>query len=110
MFSDGGRTLRFLRSQAPAVNAFPEDVRFEGDLWDAVLRWSHESGIRSILVEGGRETLASLIDRNLWDEARILTAPLWLGSGLRAPEIQGVLMQKFSIGSDELQILSPKAL
>ncbi|MBQ8052038.1 MAG: bifunctional diaminohydroxyphosphoribosylaminopyrimidine deaminase/5-amino-6-(5-phosphoribosylamino)uracil reductase RibD [Bacteroidaceae bacterium] len=51
------------------------------DLW--------QQGVQSLLVEGGRETLQGFIDAGLWDEARIETAPIRLGEGIRAPKIEG---------------------
>ena len=61
--------------------------------------YSHESigeiladlyarGIQSLLVEGGAKLLQSFIDKGLWDEARIETAPLCLGQGTKAPTLK----------------------
>jgi diaminohydroxyphosphoribosylaminopyrimidine deaminase / 5-amino-6-(5-phosphoribosylamino)uracil reductase len=38
-------------------------------------------------VEGGFHTLQSLIEAGLWDEARIFSAPVVIGEGIRAPKI-----------------------
>ena len=59
------------------------------DLW--------KKGVQSLLVEGGRETLQGFIDAGLWDEARIETAPLILGEGVKAPLIEGKLGEKVLI-------------
>ncbi len=45
----------------------------------------YRRGIQSLLVEGGAKLLGSFIDKGLWDEARIETAPFCLGEGVRAP-------------------------
>ena len=42
---------------------------------DGVLEQMRIDGVQSLLVEGGRETLQSFIDRELWDEAYIETSP-----------------------------------
>lgn len=42
-------------------------------------------GITSLMVEGGAKILRSFIDAGLYDEMRIETAPLTLGSGIPAP-------------------------
>lgn len=52
---------------------------------DALRRLYEDEGITSLLVEGGRETLQSFIDRDLWDEIRVETAPFLLHYGLHAP-------------------------
>ncbi len=45
----------------------------------------YRQGVQSLIVEGGRATLQSFIDENLWDEARIETAPVSVGQGTPAP-------------------------
>lgn len=45
----------------------------------------HQRNIQSILVEGGTKTLQSFIDSNLWDEARVFTAPVEWSEGIKAP-------------------------
>ena len=52
---------------------------------DALRRLYEDEGITSLLVEGGRETLRSFIDRDIWDEIRVETAPFLLHYGLHAP-------------------------
>lgn len=44
-------------------------------------------GVRSLLVEGGSQTLQSFIDQGLWDEAREELAPVNIGSGVPAPRM-----------------------
>lgn len=46
-----------------------------------------EEGITSIMVEGGRETLQSFIDLDLWDEIRVEVAPIVLNEGVPSPRI-----------------------
>lgn len=47
----------------------------------------YKRGIQRLLVEGGAETLQRFIQASLWDEARIETAPLRIGSGVIAPQL-----------------------
>lgn len=49
--------------------------------------YAHEIG--SVLVEGGKKTLQSFIDSELWDEARIFSAPVYLREGIAAPKLVG---------------------
>ena len=46
------------------------------------------SPLQSLLVEGGAQTLQSFLDADLWDEAFIERSPMFLGSGVKAPQIQ----------------------
>ncbi len=48
----------------------------------------HLSPLQSLLVEGGAQTLQSFLDADLWDEAFIERSPMFLGSGVKAPQIQ----------------------
>ena len=50
-----------------------------------ILQDLYSRGIQSLLVEGGAKLLQSFIDKGLWDEARIETAPFCLDEGVAAP-------------------------
>ncbi|MBO5602306.1 MAG: bifunctional diaminohydroxyphosphoribosylaminopyrimidine deaminase/5-amino-6-(5-phosphoribosylamino)uracil reductase RibD [Prevotella sp.] len=52
---------------------------------DQLLNDCYERQQQSLIVEGGRQTLQSFIDRGLWDEIRIETAPLMTEEGTNAP-------------------------
>jgi diaminohydroxyphosphoribosylaminopyrimidine deaminase/5-amino-6-(5-phosphoribosylamino)uracil reductase len=47
----------------------------------------HQRDIRSLIIEGGASTLNEFIKERLWDEARVFTAPVSFGSGIRAPQL-----------------------
>ena len=47
----------------------------------------HAQGIQSLIVEGGRKTLQSFIDQDLWDEIRVETAPITVTDGTKAPTL-----------------------
>jgi diaminohydroxyphosphoribosylaminopyrimidine deaminase/5-amino-6-(5-phosphoribosylamino)uracil reductase len=48
--------------------------------------------IQSVMVEGGPALLNLLLKQNLWDEARVITAPHSFEDGLAAPRPQGFLV------------------
>ncbi len=54
---------------------------------DTALEALARQGVQSLLVEGGRETLQSFIDRGLWDEAWTELSPCALGSGVPEPRM-----------------------
>ena len=44
----------------------------------------YENGLHSLLVEGGARLHRSFIEKNLWDEILVETAPIRLGEGVKA--------------------------
>ncbi len=52
-----------------------------------VLSFLFERRITSVMVEGGAAVLRSFIDAGLWEEARVETSPIVLGSGVPAPSL-----------------------
>jgi len=61
--------------------------------------------MQSVIIEGGASTLKSFIEAGLWDEARIFTGNTILNKGIRSPEIQGIAIENYTVGTDRLQIL-----
>lgn len=61
-----------------------EDV----DLVDQILNALYVLNIQSVLVEGGAKTLQSFLDKDCWDEIRVLTnTSLHVDQGLPAPAV-----------------------
>ncbi len=58
------------------------------DTLDTLITELKNRQIESLLVEGGAQLLQSFIDADLWDEAYIETAPICLGTGIAAPQIE----------------------
>jgi diaminohydroxyphosphoribosylaminopyrimidine deaminase / 5-amino-6-(5-phosphoribosylamino)uracil reductase len=52
-----------------------------------ILQAIYDQHISSVLVEGGRNTIQPFIDHNLWDEIRVITAPIELKEGIKSPVI-----------------------
>jgi diaminohydroxyphosphoribosylaminopyrimidine deaminase/5-amino-6-(5-phosphoribosylamino)uracil reductase len=68
-------------------------------------RLAAEHKIQSLIVEGGSVTIGGLLSEGLWDEARIFTAPVALGSGISAPLLSGgILLERRTMGPDSLEI------
>lgn len=62
-------------------------IDFHAEVLPQILSTLYERKIQSLLVEGGTCLLQSFIDANLWDEARIETAPFTLGEGVKTPRL-----------------------
>lgn len=69
-------------------------------LTDAMYR--HQ--IQSVIIEGGRQTLQTFIDANLWDEARVFSGSTIFRDGTRAPTLPKSNRKNQLIGQDELII------
>ena len=62
---------------------------FEQPIAPQVLEILYREHISSLIVEGGTQLLNHFIEENLWDECQIERAPLFLGSGVKAPMLNG---------------------
>lgn len=54
---------------------------------EAVVAQLQQEHKQSLLVEGGRQTLQSFLDRGLWDEIGVETAPMSVSDGTPAPTL-----------------------
>ncbi|MDY6786715.1 MAG: bifunctional diaminohydroxyphosphoribosylaminopyrimidine deaminase/5-amino-6-(5-phosphoribosylamino)uracil reductase RibD [candidate division WOR-3 bacterium] len=70
-------------------------VDSKADSWDKLRTMMPERNIISILVEGGAGVFSSAIENRSYDELTVFTAPLILGSGVRAIETES--MQKLEL-------------
>jgi diaminohydroxyphosphoribosylaminopyrimidine deaminase/5-amino-6-(5-phosphoribosylamino)uracil reductase len=82
------------------------DLDFKKEIGQQITRILFDKNIASVIIEGGRKTLQSFIDENLWDEARIFRGTIVLNSGIKAPELRGKLIAKKAIMDDELLIIT----
>lgn len=80
-------------------------IDFNESLAKQVCNVLYNYGIQSLLVEGGRQTIETFIDSEVWDEARIFKGIEPIKNGLSAPIIEGNLLNKFSIKGDVLSII-----
>jgi len=104
VFDGEAPCLHFSKSALPdPKGSRTEHILLEEDAVPSVLSHLHERGIQSLIVEGGRHTLQSFIDAQLWDEARILTGQPIFGSGLSAPTLHGTAKERYRFGKDEIQ-------
>lgn len=63
--------------------------------------------IQSVIIEGGVKILNQFITAQLWDEARIFTGNTTWADGIKAPSINGNLIEEITLGSDYLKIYIP---
>ena len=80
-----------------------ENAIFDIQLTKTIAHISYKYGIQSILIEGGKQTLQSFIDSNLWDEARVFVGNIYLKNGIASPFLN-LEFQTKNIKDDELKL------
>ena len=85
VFDDSTKTLVFTEkyNEDSRSTAF-QKVDFS-HLTQNLLNELYKRNIHSLIIEGGKETLQSFIDDNLWDEARVFVGVSKLENGISAP-------------------------
>lgn len=104
VFDDSVKTIVFTKSRNNIAekNTIFETIDFDQNTIQKILNVLYQNQIQSIIIEGGRQTLQSFIDENLWDEARIFIGQTSFEKGTKAPEIQKKNSTKTAIQNDEL--------
>lgn len=69
-----------------STEGIPEWFKCFTDI-DTLLSYLHMRRHQSLIVEGGAITLQGFIDRGLWDEIRVETAPTTVTDGVLAPQL-----------------------
>ena len=85
-------------------NLIFDTVDFEKNIVSQLTEVMYRHQIQSVIIEGGRQTLQSFIDANLWDEARVFKGNILFKEGTKAPKLNGFNLEKHLIGQDELLI------
>ncbi|MBL6449838.1 bifunctional diaminohydroxyphosphoribosylaminopyrimidine deaminase/5-amino-6-(5-phosphoribosylamino)uracil reductase RibD [Fulvivirga sp. 29W222] len=62
-----------------------------------------EQNLRSVIVEGGAQLLNLLLEKGMWDEARVFVSPAKFIEGIEAPRISGLVAEEI-IDTDKLLI------
>jgi len=104
LFDKSIPTLVFNEKKAGAAHPNLEYIQldFGMNLWRHLFTHLYQKNIQSLIIEGGQKTLQSVIDSNLWDEARIFTADKWLGAGIKSPVLKGTIAGQQRILNDTL--------
>ncbi|MBZ4033156.1 bifunctional diaminohydroxyphosphoribosylaminopyrimidine deaminase/5-amino-6-(5-phosphoribosylamino)uracil reductase RibD [Flavobacterium sp. 17A] len=103
IFDNTIKTIVFSKTQKPSKeNTQFEIIDFEKNIIPQILDVLYQNQIQSIIIEGGRQTLQSFIDENIWDEARIFIGKANFENGTKAPFISKKHTIKTNILTDEL--------
>ncbi|KAF2332628.1 bifunctional diaminohydroxyphosphoribosylaminopyrimidine deaminase/5-amino-6-(5-phosphoribosylamino)uracil reductase RibD [Flavobacterium daemonense] len=104
IFDDSVKTIVFTKEEnnSSTENTFFEKIDFNENTISEILNVLYQHQIQSVIIEGGRQTLQSFIDENIWDEARIFIGKTNFEKGVKAPIITKKNTIKTNIQSDEL--------
>ncbi|MBQ0738706.1 dihydrofolate reductase family protein, partial [Aquimarina celericrescens] len=101
-----------LNTEIPSVlkkeNIDVEKVDFSLNLAEEICKILYRHELQSVIIEGGKQTLQTFIDANLWDEARVFTGNSFFKTGIKAPTLTGKLIEKQEIATDLLEIYKNK--
>lgn len=102
LFTDGLPTLLFTARTRPDIAVEQVLLPYGGDALGGLLKALHERQVRSVLVEGGARLHGAFLAAGLWDEARVIEAPVELGAGTPAPIPQGLPQHATRVEADRV--------
>lgn len=107
LLSDGMKTIVF--SEVKHINdsygnVIFERINFNKNVPKQICEALYTHEIQSIIVEGGKRTIQSFIDANLWDEAFVFKGDTFFGQGLKAPKLKLAPSEIMNISTDKLEI------
>ncbi len=110
LFTDGHPTLvvNAIKTETQGNTSYAKidfSMDFEGELLDLL----HQHGIQSLIVEGGRVTLSSFIDKGLWDEAFVYEGGVELHNGIPAPRLNQNREEIITLSDSRLSIYRNRA-
>ncbi len=79
------------KAKSNTVNTFYEIIDFS-NLLSEIIRVLHKHEIQSVIIEGGKQTLETFINTDLWDEARVFIGDNKLNNGVKSPILKNNLL------------------
>lgn len=92
------------KEQVSSENRIFEIIDFSENLAQQICDVLYRHNLQSVIIEGGKQTLQTFIDANLWDEARVFTGKTTFQQGIEAPTISGKLQSQKNSTDDILEI------
>jgi diaminohydroxyphosphoribosylaminopyrimidine deaminase/5-amino-6-(5-phosphoribosylamino)uracil reductase len=82
----------------------------ERDSVRQVAEYLYNTGIQSVIIEGGKQVLDHIVLSGLWDEARIFYANKNFMRGVKAPVLNGRIHSETKFSSSTLKVLLNKSM
>lgn len=89
-------------TQANTLLISKDTINFKNAIVSEIADFLFKNEIQSVIIEGGRQTLQTFIDANIWDEARVFKGAKALKNGIKAPLITSVNAKKEQLLDDQL--------
>ncbi|GAA4238058.1 bifunctional diaminohydroxyphosphoribosylaminopyrimidine deaminase/5-amino-6-(5-phosphoribosylamino)uracil reductase RibD [Postechiella marina] len=97
-------TLAVFNAFADTIIVNKDTIDFSNNIASQICNLLFSKNISSVIIEGGKKTLQTFIDENLWDEARVFTGESEFKKGIKAPKLTGRLSKTENIKNDILKI------
>jgi diaminohydroxyphosphoribosylaminopyrimidine deaminase/5-amino-6-(5-phosphoribosylamino)uracil reductase len=106
LFDGTQPTLVFTTTGSSSLSETVSYVAFDGEkaLWPQLFNELYQRNIQSIIVEGGTQTLTSVINSGLWDEMQVFVADKLLNTGIKAPTVQGSIVGQTRVAHSTLTL------
>ncbi len=91
-------------NQLETIFITDKNINLENNLASEIATLLYLRNIQSVIIEGGRQTIQTFIDANIWDEARVFRGKIFFGDGIKAPILNKKRFSKTLILEDELLI------
>lgn len=104
VLNDAVRTVVFTENSQKQISGSRTEyieIPFDNQMIDRLLKELFNRKINSVLVEGGAGLLRSFIDAKAWDEAFVEVADTCFGGGVKAPSIDGIVLDDLQIGTSQ---------
>ncbi|MFA9211732.1 MAG: bifunctional diaminohydroxyphosphoribosylaminopyrimidine deaminase/5-amino-6-(5-phosphoribosylamino)uracil reductase RibD [Moraxellaceae bacterium] len=101
VFNDGKRTIVFNSLKTETTNAVSY-IQLRDFNLENIFAACVSLGIASIIIEGGKHTIDSLIAASYWDEARVIVGNKTFNAGLKAPELNSKSTYSMQLGPDHI--------
>jgi len=75
-------------NQAKTIVISSETIDYKKEVALQISNILYNNNIQSVIIEGGRQTLQTFIDENLWDEARVFKGQVHIEEGTKAPVLK----------------------
>jgi len=104
VYDNQAKTIVFSNKEVTSNSETIQNIIIDFDInsTQTIVEKLYENNIQSIIIEGGRKTIQSLIDANLWDEARVFIGEIKLHDGTKAPELKKTIYSKRYLKKDTL--------
>ncbi len=89
-------------TQANTLLISKDTINFKNAIASEIADFLFKNEIQSVIIEGGRQTLQTFIDADIWDEARVFKGITTFKNGTSAPEIRAINTKKEQLLEDEL--------